>query len=64
MYMYSVYDLYTQSIKFYRKDVIYDEFVHGKCGKTLTVGGERFIADPRRSCGPMLLWRRMGKPTK
>lgn len=27
-----------------------------------TVGGERFIAEPRRSCGPMLLWRRMGRP--
>lgn len=30
--------------------------------KTLTVGGERFIADPLRSCGPILLWRRIGSP--
>lgn len=30
--------------------------------KTLTVGGERFMADPLRSCGPILLCRRMGKP--
>lgn len=27
-----------------------------------TVGGDRFIAEPRRSCGPMLLCRRMGSP--
>lgn len=28
----------------------------------LTVGGDRFMADPRRSCGPMLECRRMGRP--
>lgn len=28
----------------------------------LTVGGDRLIADPRRSCGPILLWRRIGRP--
>lgn len=28
----------------------------------LTVGGERLMADPRRSCGPMLECRRIGRP--
>lgn len=28
----------------------------------LTVGGDKFTADPRRSCGPMLEWRRVGNP--
>lgn len=28
----------------------------------LTVGGDKFIADPRRSCGPILLCLRIGNP--
>lgn len=28
----------------------------------LTVGGDRLMAEPRRSCGPMLECRRMGRP--
>lgn len=28
----------------------------------LTVGGERLTAEPRRSWGPMLEWRRVGSP--
>lgn len=28
----------------------------------LTVGGDRFTAEPRRSCGPMLECRRVGNP--
>lgn len=28
----------------------------------LTVGGDKLTADPRRSCGPMLEWRRVGRP--
>ena len=30
--------------------------------KRLTVGGDRFTADPRRSCGPILECRRVGSP--
>lgn len=30
--------------------------------RLLTVGGDRLTADPRRSCGPMLEWRRVGRP--
>lgn len=29
---------------------------------SLTVGGDKLIADPRRSCGPMEECRRMGSP--
>jgi len=30
--------------------------------KQLTVGGDKLMVDPRRSCGPMLEWRRVGSP--
>lgn len=29
---------------------------------SLTVGGDRLTAEARRSCGPMLEWRRVGSP--
>lgn len=29
---------------------------------TITVGGERLMVEPRRSCGPMLEWRLIGRP--
>lgn len=33
-----------------------------KGGRPLTVGGDRLIVEPRRSCGPMLECRRVGNP--
>ena len=30
--------------------------------KILTVGGDKFIAEALLSCGPILEWRRIGKP--
>lgn len=30
--------------------------------KQLTVGGDKFMAEALRSCGPMLEWRRIGNP--
>ncbi len=34
----------------------------GKFLFQLTVGGDRLIVEPRRSCGPILECRRIGKP--
>lgn len=35
---------------------------HTNTQRLVTVGGERFTVDPRRSCGPILECRRIGNP--